>query len=136
MKYAAIAMTGEPPATRGQPAPDPWVPRRDKRRHLQGPAGHPSLPLMEQGEVGNRRIRDARKFASRSTALVEGEIQVTVADLGQLARHPQPVLSQGRVQKPTGQHQLDGLGWPSARRESVISPQPSWRPAEMEVVPR
>jgi hypothetical protein len=45
-------------------------------------------------------------------ALCEGEIQVTVPDFGQLAGHPQPVLPQRRVET-TGQHQLDGLGWPA-----------------------
>jgi hypothetical protein len=56
---------------------------------------------MEQGEVsiGDPDI----EVRQQVTALVEGKIQVTVADLAQLARHPQPVLPQGRV-KTTGQH--------------------------------
>ena len=112
----------------------PGQPRRigvaaqGQRRHLQDRG--PSLaPLMEQGQVsiGYPDTEVRQQF----TALVEGEIQVTVPDFGQLAGHPQPVLPQGR-DETTGQHQLDGLGWPALDEIGHVRSRRSGR--EMEVV--
>jgi hypothetical protein len=44
-------------------------------------------------------------------ALVQGEIQVTVAELAELPGHPQPVQPQRGV-GPARQHQLGGPDWP------------------------
>ena len=80
-----------------------------QRGHLQhrGPA---LAALMQQGQVGVGELDT--EVRQQVTALGEGEIQVTVANLAQLARHPQPVLAQRRVET-AGQHQLDGLGRPA-----------------------
>ena len=99
-----------------------------QRRHLQG-RGPPLASLMEQGQVS---IGDLdTEVRQQVTALGEGEIQVTVADLAQLARHPQPVLPQRRV-KTAGQHQLDGLGRPALDEIGHVRSRRGGR--EMEVI--
>ena len=46
------------------------------------------------------------------TALGQRKMQVTVAELAQLIRHPQPVQPQRGIGS-AGQHQPDGLSWPA-----------------------
>ena len=86
-KYSAIAWP-RTSSTRCQPRRI-RASAQGQRRHLQD-RGPPLASLMEQGQVS---IGDLdTEVRQQVTALGEGEIQVTIADLAQLARHPQPVL--------------------------------------------
>jgi hypothetical protein len=112
----------------------PGQPRRiggsaqGQRRHLQD--GGPSLAsLVEQRQVGIGHL-DA-EVRQQVTALGQGKIQVSVPDLVQLARHPQPVLPQRRV-VTAGQHQLDRLGWPALDEIGHVRSRRGGR--EMEVI--
>ena len=73
----------------------PLQPRRirgsaqGQRRHLQH-RRPPLAALMEQGQVGSGELDT--EVRQQVTALGEGEIQVTIANLAQLTRHPEPVL--------------------------------------------
>ena len=98
---ADIQHPGQPRRIRGAP--------QGQRRHLQD-RGPPLASLMEQGEVsiGDPDI----EVRQQVTALGQGEIQVTVAQLAQLTSHPQPVQPQRRIGAAC-QHQLGDLGRPA-----------------------
>ena len=86
-KYSAIACAAD--------LERPLQPRRirgsaqGQRRHLQH-RRPPLAALMEQGQVGSGELDT--EVRQQVTALGEGEIQVTIANLAQLTRHPEPVL--------------------------------------------
>ena len=79
-----------------------------QRRHLQR-RGPPLSALMKQRKLVGTDL-DA-EVGQQIAALGQGKIQVSVAELAQLARYPQPVQPQRRV-NPAGQYQLGGPGGP------------------------
>ena len=84
---------------------------------------------MKQRKLGRTDL-DA-EVGQQAAALGQGEMQVTVAELAQLTRHPQPVQPQRGV-NPAGQDQLGGLGRPALDQVRHVPGYPG--PRRMEVI--